>query len=204
MALFSLWFFAATLDCESPPVIYGYARVSTADQTTDPQHRALSAAGCARVFEDQGVSGAKRRRPGLDSALAALQPGDVLTVWRLDRLGRNLSDLLAIVQGIEAKGAAFRSLSEAIDTTTPAGRLFFHMAGAFAEFERALSIERTKAGLAAARARGATFGRRRKLSPDQLRKARLLIEAGEQPRSVAASFGVADSTLYRAFIRHGI
>jgi DNA invertase Pin-like site-specific DNA recombinase len=185
-------------------MIYGYSRVSTADQTTDLQPRALSAAGCGRMFEDHGTSGAKRQRPGLNSALAALQPGDVLTVWRLDRLGRNLSDLLAIVQEIEAKGAAFRSLSEQIDTTTPTGRLFFHMAGAFAEFERALTVERTKAGLAAARARGSTLGRRRKLTGDQIRKARLLIDAGEQPRSVAASFGVSDSTLYRAFARAGI
>ncbi|MQW40782.1 helix-turn-helix domain-containing protein [Sinorhizobium meliloti] len=185
-------------------MIYGYARVSTTDQTTDLQDRALSAAGCGRVFRDHGTSGAKKKRPGLDSALAALQPGDVLTVWRLDRLGRNLSDLIAIVQEIEARGAAFRSLSEQIDTTTPTGRLFFHMAGAFAEFERSLIIERTKAGLTAAKGRGVRLGRRLSLTPDQIRKARLLIEAGEGPRSVAASFDVSESTLYRAFQRTGI
>lgn len=185
-------------------MIYGYARVSTTDQTTDLQDRALTAAGCGRVFKDHGISGAAKKRPGLSAALGALQPGDMFTVWRLDRLGRNLADLLNIVQEIEAKGAAFRSLTEQIDTTSPAGRLFFHMAGAFAEFERALTAERVKAGLVAARARGAKLGPRFKLDRDQLRKARLLIDAGEQPRSVARSYGVSDSTLYRAFIRNGI
>lgn len=182
-------------------MIYGYARVSTNDQTTDPQHRALSAAGCARIFEDHGLSGSNRKRPGLADALDALAPGDVFTVWRLDRMGRNLADLLAIVQEIEAKGAAFRSLAESIDTTTPTGRLFFHMAGAFAEFERSLTIERTRAGLDAAKRRGVKLGRRRALSPDQIHKARLMIEAGESPRSVARALAVSESTLYRAFKR---
>lgn len=184
--------------------IYGYARVSTDEQTADAQRRALTRAGAAQLFEDKGISGAARSRPQLEKALAALTPGDVLTVWRLDRLGRNLSDLLALIQRIEDAGAAFRSLTENIDTTTPAGRLFFHMAGAFAEFERALLIERTRAGLDAARARGVRLGRRPKLSMTQLRHARQLIVNGESAPAVARTLGVSDSTLYRAFIKHGI
>lgn len=182
-------------------MILGYARVSTDDQTTDPQRRALERAGCEQIFEDHGVSGAGRKRAGLDKALKALSSGDVLTVWRLDRLGRNLSDLLAIIREIEAKGAAFRSLTEHIDTTTAPGRLFFHMAGAFAEFEREIIAERTKAGIRAAKQRGVRLGRRRALSADQISKARKLIEAGDRPASVAKAFGVSDSTLYRAFNR---
>jgi Site-specific recombinases, DNA invertase Pin homologs len=139
-------------------MILGYARTSTHQQTTAAQTRALEAAGCARLYQDQGYTGAGRKRPALTEALASLQAGDVFTVWKLDRLGRNLSDLIEIVGQIEAKGAAFRSLSENIDTTSPAGRLFFHMAGAFAEFERSLIVERTRAGMAAARARGKRTG----------------------------------------------
>lgn len=182
-------------------MILGYARTSTHQQTTAAQTRALEAAGCARLYQDQGYTGAGRKRPALTEALASLQAGDVFTVWKLDRLGRNLSDLIEIVGQIEAKGAAFRSLSENIDTTSPAGRLFFHMAGAFAEFERSLIVERTRAGMAAARARGKRTGPKYKLTAQQLNHARRLIEGGETPRSVAASLGVSDSTLYRSFIR---
>jgi len=175
----------------------GYARVSTEDQNLDLQQRALKAAGCVQIFEDQ-VSGATVRRPGLDQALAVLGEGDVLAVWRLDRLGRSLPHLIELIRTIGERGAGFRSLTENIDTTTAGGRLVFHMMGALAEFERALIQERTKAGMRAARARGAAVGRKRALSSAQVQHARKLIEAGESPASVARSLKVGRATLYRA------
>ncbi|SNB79775.1 Resolvase, N terminal domain, partial [Arboricoccus pini] len=131
----------------------GYARVSTDDQNLDLQRRALTAAGCEKIFEDQ-ISGASTKRPGLDDALAQCGNDDVLVVWKLDRLGRSLSHLIAVVQELGDKGCGFQSLSENIDTTTAGGRLVFHLMGSLAEFERALIAERTRAGLAAARMRG--------------------------------------------------
>lgn len=183
-------------------MIYGYARISVDEQTTDPQLIALERAGCDHIYQDHGVPGAGRRRPGLNAALAAIGPGEILTVWRLDRLGRNLSDLLTIIQEIEAKGAAFRSLTEHIDTTTAAGRLFFHLAGVFAEFEREVIAERTRAGIRTAVNKGVKLGRRVKLTPLQVKHARMLIEAGERPLHVARALKVSDSTLYRAFQRY--
>lgn len=140
----------------------GYARVSTDEQRPDLQIDALKKAGCERVLVDEGVPGSRESRPALDQALGQLRPGDVLVTWKLDRLGRSLSHLIHVVTALEAKQVAFRSLSEAIDTGTAAGRLLFHVMGALAEFERSLISERTKAGLAAARARGRYPGRPRK------------------------------------------
>ncbi|MBY0560999.1 recombinase family protein [Hyphomicrobium sp.] len=137
----------------------GYARVSTDEQSIDLQLDALERAGCQRIFNDSGFSGALKSRPALDELLAYLKPGDTLVTWRLDRLGRSLSHLILLVNDLEVRGIAFKSLSEAIDTSTAGGRLQFHMMGALAEFERALISERTKAGMAAARLRGVQLGR---------------------------------------------
>src|SRR5690348_6581068 len=135
----------------------GYARVSTGEQTLDLQLDALAAAGCDRVFQDT-ASGAKAERPGLARALDFLRPGDTLVVWRLDRLGRSLQHLIQTLTALDQRGVGFKSLTESIDTTTPGGKLVFHIFGALAEFERDLIRERTQAGLAAARARGRTGG----------------------------------------------
>jgi DNA invertase Pin-like site-specific DNA recombinase len=139
----------------------GYARVSTDEQNTALQHDALTAAGCDRIFTEQ-ASGSLANRPALAEALRLLNGGDTLVVWRLDRLGRSLSHLITLTLNLEARGVSFQSLSEAIDTRTACGRLMFHIMGALAEFERSLISERTKAGLAAARARGAVLGRPRR------------------------------------------
>lgn len=175
----------------------GYARVSTDDQNLDLQRQALTAAGCAEVFTDQ-VSGTASRRPGLDDALARCNAGDVLVVWRLDRLGRSLSHLIEVIQQLGKREIGFVSLSENIGTTTAGGRLVFHLMGAIAEFERTLIVERTRAGVEAAKKRGKHLGRPIALSAAQVRHARTLIEGGESPGSVAASLGVSRSTLYRA------
>lgn len=179
-------------------MLIGYARVSTTDQTPALQLDALKAVGCERVFTDEGVSGSANKRPALDKALATLKPGDVLTVWKLDRLGRSLSHLIQIAEDLGKRGVGFRSLSEAIDTTTPQGVLIFNIMGALAQFERSLIIERTRAGLAAARQRGTKVGRKPKLTPEQIDHAKKLIEAGESPSRVARSIGVSPATLYRA------
>ena len=175
----------------------GYARVSTQDQKLDLQRQALQAAGCDLIFEDN-ISGTRAKRPGLDKVLAKLAPGVVVVVWRLDRLGRSLSHLVEVLKVIESKGAGFVSLNEAIDTTSASGRLVFHMMAALAEFERSLIVERTQAGLAAAKARGAKLGRRRKLTPKQVAHGRALLDAGETGHAVAQSLGVSRATLYRS------
>lgn len=182
------------------PVCIGYARVSTADQDPALQFDALHAAGCSPIFDDT-ASGALEHRPGLDRALAELRAGDTLIVWRLDRLGRSLAHLLALVKALEGRGVAFRSLVDGIDTSTAAGRFVFHIFGALSEFERNLISERTNAGLAAARKRGAMIGRRRALTPMQLEHARVLLERGETATLVARSLGCDRSTLYRALSR---
>ena len=147
-------------------MLIGYARVSTEDQHLDLQRDALARAGCERTFEDQ-KSGAKADRPGLLAALDYARPGDSVVVWRLDRLGRSLSDLIAPVRRMEEKGIQLRSLTEGIDTSTINGKLTFHLFAALAEFERALVRERTRAGLDAARARGRKGGRKHRLTPER-------------------------------------
>ena len=148
-------------------MLIGYARVSTDEQSLALQIDALARAGCGRVFEDSGVSGALASRPALDKALESLRAGDTLVTWRLDRLGRSLSHLISFVAKLESKGVAFTSLTEAIDTRTASGRLLFHVMGALAEFERSLISERTKAGMAAARLRGKVLGRPGKVARHQ-------------------------------------
>ena len=177
----------------------GYARVSSGEQNLDLQRDALGAAGCGMVFEDEGVSGTARRRPGLDQALAAIGPGNTLVTWRLDRLGRSLPHLIELVAGLQDRGCGFASLNEAIDTTSAGGKLVFHIMGALAEFERALIVERTRAGMASARVRGRHLGRPRALTGAQLAKAAGEIAADrETVASMAALFGVNRSTLWRA------
>lgn len=178
----------------------GYARVSTDDQDPALQIDALRAAGCAEIFEDK-LSGVIRKRPGLERALEAVTPGGTLVVWKLDRLGRSLRDLIGIITALGEAGCGFRSLSEEINTQTPGGRLIFHVLGALAEFERSIIAERTRAGLAAAKRRGVKVGRRRELTDAQVKHARTLIAAGERVKSVARTLGVSRATLYRAFAR---
>ena len=177
---------------------YGYARVSTDDQKADLQHAALKKAGTAKIYTDDGLSGATTKRPALLRCLKALKRGDTLTVWKLDRLGRSLRDLIAMLDDLKHRGVKFHSLTEAIDTETPTGRAMWQMIGVLAELERSLITERTRAGVAAARVRGVKFGRKPKLTRQQISQARKLIAQGERPEDVAASFHVGRTTLYRA------
>ena len=178
--------------------LVGYARISTAEQNLALQLGALTAAGAIRVFEDRGVSGAKAERPGLSEALRYLREGDTLVVWKLDRLGRSMTHLLAVVADLEARGVGFRSLTEATDTTTPTGRLVFHIFGALGQFERDLIRERTGAGLAAAAARGRKGGRPVAATPEKVARARRLIGQGLTVREAAARVKVGKSALYAA------
>lgn len=177
-------------------MLIGYARVSGQDQSLDLQLDALRAAGADRVFEDK-LSGARADRPGLLEALDFARPGDVLAVWRLDRLGRSLPHLIQTVRDLEGRGVGFRSLTEQIDTASTGGRLIFHVFGALAEFERDLIKERTHAGLAAARARGRVGGRPRAMSDEKLKAAKKLLSDGVPPKAVAEIIGCSVPTLYR-------
>jgi DNA invertase Pin-like site-specific DNA recombinase len=177
-------------------MLIGYARVSTADQNLDMQRDALKKAGCKRVFTDQ-MSGARADRPGLAEALSHAREGDVLVVWRLDRLGRSLPNLIEVVSELERRGVGFKSLGEAIDTTTTGGRLVFHIFGALAEFEKNVIRDRTVAGLQAARKRGRVGGRPRSMTDDKLRAAKRLLRDGTPPKDVAKIIGVSVPTLYR-------
>lgn len=178
----------------------GYARVSTQDQTLALQQDALKAAGCDHIFTDT-LSGALAERPGLTDALAYVRPGDTLVVWRLDRLGRSLKNLIEVVTTLEGRGIGFKSLTESIDTTTSGGKLIFHVFGALAEFERDLIRERTKAGLAAARARGRQGGRPSATAfrdPAKLAVARKLYEEKQTPvGTICSMFKVSRATFYR-------
>lgn len=178
----------------------GYARVSTADQDPALQLDALNKAGCGQVFQDR-ASGAKADRPGLAAALAFLREGDVLVVWKLDRLGRSLPHLIETVTALAARGIGFRSLTEAIDTTTSGGRLIFHIFGALGQFERDLIRERTRAGLDAAIARGRRGGRKPVVTHDKLRRAQALIAQGLTVREAAARVKVGKTALYAALDR---
>jgi len=176
---------------------YGYARVSTDDQKADLQIAALEKAGCEHVFTDT-ASGAARNRPELARCLASLRAGDVLVVWKLDRLGRSLSHLVEVLTDLQKRGVAFLSLTEAIDTASAAGRLMWHIFGALGEFERALIVERTQAGLKAAKKRGQKLGRRPALSEDQRKHARELLAKGESPATVAKLLNICRATLYNS------
>ena len=177
--------------------LIGYARVSTKDQILDRQTAALEAAGCIRIFADK-ESGRNADREELRKALDYLRPGDTLVVPSLDRLGRSLQDLIAIVAGLRKRGVGFRSLKEALDTTTPGGRLVFHVFAALAEFIRELIVEGTLEGLAAARARGQRLGRPPAMTREQIRHARaLLAQPDATIASIARLIGVSRSTIYK-------
>lgn len=177
--------------------LVGYARVSTQDQKADMQEDELHTVGCESVFVDK-ASGVATDRPQLTRTLEYLREGDVLVVWRLDRLGRSLKHLVTLVADLEENGVGFRSLHESIDTTTPAGKLIFHVFAALAEFERDLIRERTKSGLAAARARGRKGGRKPSLSPKKIQVARKMYADGDSTvAEIARVLGVSRATIYR-------
>lgn len=175
----------------------GYCRVSTKDQNPDLQLTALKRAGCKKIFVDK-AKGDTATRPELLKCLKALNAGDRLIVWKLDRFVRSLRDLITLLDELKGREVHFQSLTESIDTTTPTGRAMWQMIGIMAELERSLISERTKAGRAAAIARGVKMGRKRLLSPQQLGHVKKLIEGGEQPRAVAKSYGCSVATLYRS------
>jgi len=180
----------------------GYARVSTEEQNLRMQLDALRSAGCDRIFRDEGISAVARTRPGLNRALRRLKPGDVLVVWKLDRLGRSLTHLIDVIGELRDDGIGFQSLQEQIDTTSAGGRFYFHMLAALAEFERELIVERTKAGMAAAKRQGVRIGRPPKLTPAQVERARERIAKGETAASIAAELRVNPTTLSRALKRY--
>lgn len=181
----------------------GYARVSTRDQRLDFQRNALRRQGCSRVFQEK-TSGICRQRPALRSALRHLRRGDVLVVWKLDRLGRSLQHLMEILQELERRGIGFCSISDNIDTTTAIGKLVFHIIGAVAEFERSLISERTKAGMQVAKHQGQRLGRTRRMSARQVELARRLCERGGLTQAdIAARFKVGRTTLWRSMRRSG-
>ena len=182
-------------------MLIGYARVSTADQTLALQEDALRLAHCEKIFKDV-LSGSTTERPWLSDAVRYARSGDVLVVWKLDRLGRSLAHLIQVVRQLETQGVGFRSLQEQMDTTTSGGQLIFHIFGALAEFERSLIRERTYAGLAAARTRGRVGGRPARLSTDQVRMAQQLMADPEYTaQQVADVFHVSRATLYRSLQR---
>ena len=173
----------------------GYARVSTDDQRMDLQRDALTAAGCEKVFTDT-ASGAKAARPGLAEALAFARKGDVLVVWRLDRLGRSLPELVKVVGELEAAGVGFESVTERIETNSAAGRLVFHVFAALAEFERRLIVERTHAGLEAARARGRKGGRPA-LPPEKVAAIQAMAAGNRSVSEICKALKIGRSTLYK-------
>lgn len=177
-------------------MLIGYARVSTQDQNLDLQIEALRRAGCESIYEDK-ASGSKIERAGLEQARAMLRQGDTLVVWKLDRLGRNLKQLVTLVEELRTEGIEFKSLTDSIDTSTPSGRFFFHVIASFAEMERELMIERTRAGLETARLLGRKGGRKRKFTESKVEAAKKLLASGIPPRDVAKNLGVSVPTLYR-------
>lgn len=178
-------------------MIFGYARVSKAEgQDTAAQVAVLKAAGAETIFED-AASGGRFDRPALQKLLGTVGQGDIVIVSKLDRLSRSLMDLLRIMERLDRAGAGFRSLTEAIDTTTPAGRMMMQMLGSVAEFEREMIRERTRAGLAHAKAQGQRLGRRRSINRDQRHKALRWIAEGQTQAEIARTFGVHRSTISR-------
>ena len=177
-------------------MLVGYARVSTQDQNSALQIDALKETGCERIFEEK-ASGAQRDRPQLTAALDYMRVGDTLVVWKLDRLARSMRQLITTIEDLHAREIGFRSVTESIDTTTPGGMLVFHIFGALAEFERSIIQERTKAGLAAAKARGKTGGRPASMSEDDIKAAKALMsDETITVTEIAERMGVSLSTLY--------
>src|SRR2546423_8859004 len=178
-------------------MLIGYARVSKNEQNLDLQIDALKAAGCEKIFHDK-ITSLKEERKGLDEALAFLRPGDVLVVWKLDRLGRTLRHLIDLIAMFNQKGIGFKSLKETIDTTTSTGKLIFHIFAALAEFERDIIHERTRAGLVAARSRGRIGGRPKTLTPKQIAQLQALYaDKTNNIRDICNTFHISRTTLYR-------
>lgn len=177
-------------------MLIGYARVSTQDQNLELQLDALTKAGCQKVYEDK-VSGTRGPRPGLAMVMKMLREDDILVVWKLDRLGRSVKQLVNLVGDLQKQGVQFKSLTDAIDTSTPSGRFFFHVMASLAEMERELTIERTRAGLEAARKLGRKGGRKPKMTNSKIESAKKLLASGVPPRDVAKNLGVSIPTLYR-------
>lgn len=176
----------------------GYARVSTGLQNLDLQEDSLTSEGCQKIFTDK-VSGAKSKRPGLDSAMEFAREGDTIVVWRLDRLGRNMQDLITIVNQLNDRGVSFYSIQENItmDKSSSTGQLMFHLFAAFAEFERNLILERSAAGREAARARGRFGGRPEKLTKQDLDLLKTLVDNGTPIKTIAEKWNVSRTTIYR-------
>lgn len=177
-------------------MLIGYARVSTQDQNLDLQREALNKAGCKQVFEDK-ASGTRSKRPALIKALEMMREGDTLVVWKLDRLGRSVKQLVDLVGELHKQGIQFKSLTDAIDTGSPSGRFFFHVMASLAEMERELTVERTRAGLEIARQLGRKGGRKPKMTNSKIESAKKLLASGVPPRDVAKNLGVSIPTLYR-------
>jgi len=177
-------------------MLIGYARVSTAEQKLDPQIETLSAEGCEKIFSDV-ASGVKTQRPGLDEAITYCRPDDILVVWKLDRMGRSMSHLITTIKQLEKKKIGFQSITEKIDTTSPGGRLVFHLFGALAEFEHALIRERVQAGLKSARARGKKGGRPPVSEETKTMAQALMVDKSLSIKQICDRLGIAKSTLYK-------
>ena len=177
-------------------MLIGYARVSTQDQNLDLQTGALTKAGCTKIFDDK-ILGTRADRPGLTAAFEYLRDGDTLVVWKLDRLGRSMKHLVDLVTTLHTRNVGFKSLTDSIDTSTPSGRFFFHVMASLAEMERDLTIERTRAGLNAARQQGRIGGRPRQMTDTKIIVAKKLLANGVLPKDVANNLGVSIPTLYR-------
>jgi len=177
-------------------MLIGYARVSSNDPNLDLQTVALSKAGCTKIFDDK-ISGSRAERPGLNKAMGQLREGDTLVVWKLDRLGRSVKNLVDLVTLLHKQGVHFHSLTDAINTGIPSGRFFFHVMASLAEMERELTVERTRAGLAVARQLGRVGGRKRQMTDSKIESAKKLLSTGIPPRDVARNLGVSVPTLYR-------
>ena len=177
-------------------MLIGYARVSTRDQNLELQQEALVKAGCQKIFDDK-VSGTRIDRPGLAKALEILREDDTLVVWKLDRLGRSVKQLVNLVGELHKRGIQFKSLTDAIDTGTPSGRFFFHVMASHAEMERELIVERTRAGREMAKQLGRKGGRKPKMTSSKIESAKKLLSSGVPPKDVAKNLGVSIPTLYR-------
>jgi len=177
-------------------MLIGYARVSTTDQNLDLQVDALTKVGCEKIFDDK-ISGTRADRPGLARAMELLRKDDTLVVWKLDRLGRSVKNLVDLVADLQKQGIHFKSLTDSIDTGTSSGRFFFHVMASLAEMERELTAERTRAGLEVARQLGRKGGRKRQMTESKIESAKKLLANGIPPRDVAANLGVSVPTLYR-------
>jgi DNA invertase Pin-like site-specific DNA recombinase len=177
-------------------MLIGYARVSTQDQNLDLQHEALKQAGCEKLYEDK-ISGLRADKPGLEQALKQLREGDTFVVWKLDRLGRSVKNLIEFTNQLEKNKVHFKSLTDHIDTSSPTGRFFFHIMASLAQMERELIVERTRAGLRAAKQRGRIGGRKRRMTDSKIESAKKLLADGIPPKEVAGNLGISIPTLYR-------